>query len=163
MNYFPDTRPSGLNYSRIVFPRLLCTLFLCLLVSAAAFAKTYTITITKTSDTEGTLEFYDGGLSLYESCWFTNNPFEKGSSYTGYITRMSTKTDSKYPDQLRPGIYIPYPDREIFIHEGTGPDWSTGCIVIDRDKMIELWNYIYEDNPRNYNNGSGNTIRIVIK
>jgi hypothetical protein len=142
--------------------KVLSAFFLFVLVSAAVYAKTYTITISKLSETQGTLEFYDGNMSINVPCYFSNTPLERGSTYTGYITHMATKTDSEYPDQLRAGIYIPYPGRQIFIHEGKSADWSTGCVVINRGSMIELWNYIYEDNPRNYDNQSGNTIHIVV-
>jgi hypothetical protein len=140
-----------------------CIMLLCLLASAAVYAKTYTITITKTSATRGVLEFYEGGLYISETCYFTNNPLQKGQTYSGYITHMSTKPDSAYPDQLRPGIYIPFPNREIFIHEGKDESWSSGCIVIDRARMMEIWNYIHNDNPRNYDDRSGNTVSIVVR
>jgi hypothetical protein len=143
--------------------KILCLVLLGILVSAAVYAKTYTITITKTSGTRGVLEFYEGGLYINETCYFTNNPLQKGRTYSGFITHMSTKKDSLYPDEARAGIYIPFPGRDIFIHEGKDESWSSGCIVIDRERLVEIWNYIYDDNPRNYDDRSGNTVNIVVR
>jgi hypothetical protein len=67
--------------------KILCLMLLGALVSGAVYAKTYTIFITKTSGTQGVLEFYEGGLSIRETCYFTNNPLQKGETYSGYIIR----------------------------------------------------------------------------
>jgi hypothetical protein len=68
---------------------------------------------------------------------------------------MTNKKDS-VTGGARPGIFLRVPGSGIFIHEGTSPSWSAGCIVIQRDVMLRIWNYLYsKDEPYN--------IRVVIK
>lgn len=121
----------------------------------------YTVTITRTGNDTGKLEFSSGGVSLHETCYW--NPAVKitAGTYTQCSkTRMDSKRDS-VTGELRPGIYLPdaiAPDTgnySIFIHEGKDPSWSDGCIVLDRSKMREMWNEISPKDGRNV------TVRVV--
>jgi hypothetical protein len=112
-------------------------------LSTAVYAGSYTITITMKTSTSGTLEFRPLGINV--QCLFdSSTPIIKGSSYRGAATRMDTKKDS-VTGERRPGIYIPVSGRQIFIHEGTSLSWSDGCIVIPRDKMMQIWKHIVDN------------------
>ncbi|UWQ74042.1 L,D-transpeptidase family protein [Leisingera sp. M658] len=108
----------------------------------------YTITVTRTGKDTGKLEFSSGSVSLDETCWWDPNVKIAAGTYTKCSkTRMSSKKDS-VTGKKRPGIYLPdavvpgTDNHSIFIHEGKDPSWSDGCIVLTRDKMMEMWNEI---------------------
>jgi hypothetical protein len=130
-------------------------------VGGLALLNAYTVTITRTGRDTGKLEFASGSVSLNETCyWNPNVKIAAGTYVRCSKTRMATKKDSK-TGELRPGIYLPdavvpgTDNRSIFIHEGKDPSWSDGCIVLDRDKMMEMWDEI---TPRD---GMNVTVRVV--
>jgi len=126
-------------------------LFLVLISMVAVgtmFAQTvrFGVFIEMKTATTGLISFADSSGRFIlddEPCWFkSTTPIEKGKSYTGAITRMATKTDS-VTGEKRPGIIIrEFGNRGIFIHEGNNVSWSDNCIVLKRDKMMIMWNYI---------------------
>jgi len=114
--------------------------------SSSSSGDSGTITITMSGSTSGTLRFPAAGIN--ETCWFASDTPVSRGSYTGQATYMATKTDSR-TGGARKGIYM---FGNIFIHEGSDPTWSQGCIVISYDSMQRLWNYI----------GLENQVRIVV-
>lgn len=115
----------------------------------------YTVTITRTGNDTGTLQFSSGGVNLNEICYWDPAVKITAGTYTQCSkTRMQTKRDS-VTGELRPGIYLPTaiaPDTgnySIFIHEGKDASWSDGCIVLDRSRMMEMWNEISPKDGRN--------------
>jgi hypothetical protein len=72
-------------------------------------------------------------------------------------TTMSRKKNSR--GNPREAIFLPgvVGFSEIFIHLGKPPyaKWSDGCVVIDENKMIEIYNAI---TPKN-----GHNVTIIIK
>ncbi len=61
---------------------------------------------------------------------------------------MDQKLNSK--GNPREAIYIPDTGFVgIFIHMGTGPTWSDGCIVIPESKLLEIYNNIKPKNAGN--------------
>lgn len=75
-------------------------------------------------------------------------------------THMKSKKDS-VTGELRPGIYLPdavvpgTDNHSIFIHEGKDASWSDGCIVLDRDRMLAMWNEIIPSDGMNI------TVKVV--
>ena len=118
-------------------------------LSAAVYAQSYTITVTFNEYgtwENGVLEF--SPLGIRTQCWFDGStPLRRGNTYSGAITYMSKKEDS-VTGGPRPGIFLNIPGRQIFIHEGTSKAWSQGCIVIPRDVMLKIWNYIDDNGDR---------------
>jgi len=116
-----------------------------LLFSTIVFSQEmkYMIAIQKETETTGALVFSSNNINVYQKCWFkSTTPIQKGTIYTGAITYMTTKTDSVTGGK-RPGIIIKeFGSRGIFIHEGTSVEWSENCIVIPREEMLKIWNYI---------------------
>ncbi|MHC4400795.1 MAG: peptidoglycan-binding domain-containing protein [Planctomycetota bacterium] len=102
----------------------------------------------KTGRGKGTLTFSSGGVSVNTTCWWDpDNVINKGTYKKCSKTRMATKKDSVTKEK-RPGIYLPDAiskvtgQRSIFIHEGSNPKWSDGCIVIKRSDLMKMWNAI---------------------
>ncbi len=62
---------------------------------------------------------------------------------------MSNKRNSK--GAPRESIFIPgvVGYAGIFIHMGTGPSWSDGCIVVEESNMLKIFRNI---NPKNAQN-----------
>jgi len=98
----------------------------------------------KDSSTQGRLTFTDGPIGINAECWFDENtPIETGKTYTGAATRMATKFDSVETNKKRPGIFLKeFGSRGIFIHEGKDVSWSEGCVVLNRDDMMKMWDHI---------------------
>ena len=123
--------------------------------AAAALRAKYTITVTRTGTDRGKLVFSSGLVSISEDCYW--DPAVKIAAAT-YVncskTRMSSKKDS-VTGQPRPGIYLPdavvpgTDNHSIFIHEAKDASWSDGCIVLDRDKMMKMWDEISPSDARN--------------
>ena len=113
------------------------------LSAVSVYAQSYTITVTFNQYgtwENGILEFAPLGISA--QCYFDGStPLRRGTTYSAAATRMSRKTDS-VTGLRRPGIFLNIPGSQIFIHEGTSLAWSEGCIVIPRDIMMSIWNYI---------------------
>lgn len=122
---------------------------------AAVAVERFHITVTRLRRDEGRLDFSGGGIEVSTTCWW--NPDRRIAART-YLecskTRMATRTDS-VTGERRPGIFLPTavaPDTgqsTIFIHEGKNASWSDGCIVINRDEMMRLWNAISPEDARN--------------
>jgi hypothetical protein len=110
--------------------------------------KYYIIEVERGPGPEGRLVFRDT-TSVHTTCWW--NPDKRiPANPTGYLgcsaTTMRTKLNSRR--EPREAIYIPHVSgfSGIFIHMGTGPSWSDGCLVIVESKMLEIWNAV---NPKN--------------
>jgi hypothetical protein len=104
---------------------------------------TYTITIEKREPNTGLLAFVSGGIHVNCTCWYKHTtPIERGITYTGAATRMTTKSDS-VTGERRPGIFLKeFGKRGIFIHEGEDVSWSDNCIVLPREEMMKIWDHI---------------------
>jgi hypothetical protein len=108
----------------------------------------YVITITKNSDTQGYLEVNFPGLNIGTSCWYKNTtPIQKGNRYTGAATIMATK-----------GHKSVFLFDQIFIHVGNSPEDSDGCIVIPRNDIERIYDYMKERNLLDQH-----IIQIVVK
>ncbi|MCV0397345.1 MAG: L,D-transpeptidase [Rhizobiaceae bacterium] len=116
----------------------------------------YEITVRR-NGAAGKLEFTGGGVSVNTTCWWDANHVIVAGEYPSWRTRMNSKKDSVTKEK-RPGIWlgknVPYGDGSktsdgIFIHEGTGPSWSDGCVVLKRDEMMKMWNAIIPDGTAN--------------
>lgn len=117
-------------------------------VSKLDVRSAYTVTISRTGKDSGNLEFSSGSVSLNETCYWDPNVKIASRTYVGCSkTRMKSKKDS-VTGELRPGIFLPdavvpgTDNHSIFVHEGKDPSWSDGCIVLDRDRMMSMWNEI---------------------
>ena len=101
----------------------------------------YTITVDRGQD-EGTLNYENGTVSVSTTCWWTHIEKVPAKTYHGCsATKMAHKKNSQ--GQPREGIYLPGAGNGgIFIHMGTGPAWSDGCIVIHEDELLKIWNSI---------------------
>lgn len=106
-----------------------------------ATAKTFTISVSRPkADTasEGTLSFVDGGFAVTAKCWWdTGNRIDAGT-----YTRCSKTHMGTYGYKA---VYLPDAvskvtgAKEIFIHHGTGPGNSLGCIAVDTPQFEKLW------------------------
>jgi hypothetical protein len=95
----------------------------------------YVITITKDSDTQGYLEVNFPGLNISTTCWYRDTPIQKGSRYNGSATIMATKGHKS--------VFI---FGRYFIHVGYRPEDSDGCIVIPRNEIERIYDYMKERN-----------------
>lgn len=116
---------------------------------------TYSILVERSSASSGRLRFNHGNTNIDTQCWWDPEiKIEAGVYAKCSKTRMQTKTDS-VTGEKRPGIFLPdavAPDtgkKTIFIHEGKDSSWSDGCIVLNRNDMIRLWNEISPSNGFN--------------
>jgi hypothetical protein len=132
----------------------LASIFIMLIVAGVfAYAKTYTITINMSGDDQGTISCPEMGIS--ETCWYQKGtplqPTRSGEriTYNGTLTNMDKKGHKS--------IYL---FGNYFIHPGSNPEDSDGCIVFRG--MRTLFDKLQSDNPKNLNGDSGNTIRVVI-
>lgn len=122
---------------------------------------TYTVTVTRTGNDSGKLAFSSGSVSINETCfWDPDVKITSGTYLKCSKTRMKSKKDS-VTGELRPGVYLPdavvpgTDNHSIFIHEGKDSSWSDGCIVLDREKMMEMWNEITPSDGNNI------TVKVV--
>ena len=130
-------------------------------ISGLDVRSAYTVSITRTGNDSGKLEFSSGSISLNEACyWDPDVKIASGTYVKCSKTRMKSKKDS-VTGELRPGIYLPdavvpgTDNHSIFIHEGKDPSWSDGCIVLDRDRMMAMWNEITPSDGMNI------TVKVV--
>lgn len=104
----------------------------------------------------GTLT-YKGTIDLSAKCYW--NPLKRIPEYDNVKcskTRMDTKTSSK--GKKREAIFLPSVPghRGIFIHYGKNLDkvdqvsiWSDGCIVLNEEDVLAIWNDITPENGHN--------------
>lgn len=119
---------------------------------------TYTINI-KRGAAKGTVSFNSGNVSVSTDCWWDPDVKVDAGTYSGYATRMANKndgTDGKKREAIWFGTGVPYNNGTgtsgaIFIHKGTSPSHSDGCIVCARNKVYEIWTAI---NPKEIQNVS---------
>ena len=116
----------------------------------------YQIRIVRKGD-KGRLTFASGAASVDADCWWDPNVRVDAGTYTGYATRMATKKDG-FDGGKREAIWLGYAVPVnggssrmdgIFIHKGTGPAWSDGCIVIQSAQAQALWTAITPKNQAN--------------
>ncbi|WP_444930769.1 L,D-transpeptidase family protein [Microbulbifer sp. SSSA002] len=100
---------------------------------------------------KGVLTYDYGSVSVSTECWFELADPIPAKTYIGCAaTRMATKKNSR--GKQREAIYIPDGQtkrRGIFIHMGSSPAWSDGCIVIEEEEVIKIWNSIQPKEARN--------------
>lgn len=102
----------------------------------------YTIKVLR-GKTKGTLTYESGTTKVETTCWWQLDNAIPAKTYHGCsATKMANKKNSK--GEKREGIYIPdTPGHSgIFIHMGTSPSWSDGCIVIVEAELLKIWNSI---------------------
>jgi hypothetical protein len=96
---------------------------------------------------KGRLLFSHGDVKVDTDCWWDPAVKIKAGTYTGYATRMATKTDGSDGGK-REGIWLGHDvpcghgtrtSDEIFIHKGMSPTWSDGCIVAAEDQVVKMW------------------------
>lgn len=112
----------------------------------------YTIDITRNT-LSGTLRY--SNLSIDCKCWWDLQvKIPAGPYHNCSATTMTHKKSSK--GSAREAIYFSSVagHTQIFIHMGTGPIWSDGCIVIEEKYLLQIYNDI---NPKN---GKNVTINI---
>lgn len=110
---------------------------------------TYTIWVSRTGKATGKLT-YSGSFNLETTCWWDPaKKIPKGVYEKCSATHMSTKLNSK--KQKREAIFIPNVKgfSGIFIHMGTSPEWSDGCVVIKESEVLKIWNDITPKNGQN--------------
>jgi len=98
----------------------------------------------------GDLTFTHGTLVVSTTCWWdASNKIPAGTYNNCSATTMATKRNST--GGAREGVFIPgVPGHsQIFVHMGTGPAWSDGCIVIDEPEMLKIFNAITPKNAQN--------------
>jgi hypothetical protein len=114
---------------------------------------TYEITITRGPATDrrskGTLK-YSGTITHECDCYWNKDKRIPAATYARCSkTNMTNATNSK--GRKREAIYIKDVDgyEGIFIHYGTNLTnanslavWSKGCIVMDEDDVLKIWNDI---------------------
>lgn len=109
----------------------------------------YTISV-KRGARDGELTFVHGTLVISTTCWWEASNKIPAGTYSGCsATTMATKRNSA--NGAREGVFIPgVPGHsQIFIHMGTGPAWSDGCIVIDESEMLRIYGAITPKNAQN--------------
>jgi len=116
----------------------------------------YNITIKRLAK-NGVLTFTSSSKTITTQCyWNATKKISTGTYMNCSATTMTRKKNSK--GTPREAIFLPHVEgfSEIFIHMGKPPyeKWSDGCIVIDENKIIEIYNKI---NPKN-----GHNVTVVI-
>ncbi len=85
------------------------------------------------------------------TCWFEReNPIQEKEYICCSATVMGTNRNSM--GQPREAIFLPNNQTNragIFIHMGTSPAWSEGCIVIEEEEILRIWNTIHPKNAGN--------------
>lgn len=100
---------------------------------------------------EGRLKFSHGDVQVDTTCWWDPKVVIDSGTYTGFATRMASKTDG-FDGGKREAIWlgknVGYNDMAgrksdaIFIHKGTSAAWSDGCIVADTAEVLKIWKAI---------------------
>ncbi len=111
----------------------------------------YKITI-KRGVKDGALVFNSPGKIITAKCyWDLTKKIPAGTYLNCSATTMSRKKNSK--GKPREAVFLPgvIGFSEIFIHMGKPPyeRWSEGCIVIDENKILEIYNAISPKNGHN--------------
>ncbi len=106
----------------------------------------YEIKITRGKG-KGRLVFSHGDVKVDTDCWWDPEVKVGAGTYDGYATRMATKTDGSDGGKRQAiwlGKDVPHThgtktSDAIFIHKGTSPSWSDGCIVAPEDQVMKIW------------------------
>ncbi len=109
---------------------------------------TYEITVAR-GKSHGLLT-YKGRITVSSRCWWDAGKKIPAATYTGCsATTMAKKLNSA--GKPREAIFIPNVRgfKGIFIHMGTGPNWSDGCIVIAESDVKRIYGDILEKNGKN--------------
>ncbi len=102
----------------------------------------YQITVQR-SKLSGTL-IYAGGLQISTSCWWDLAKKIPAGTYSGCsATTMATKKLNAVFIPNVPGF------TGIFIHQGTGPQHSDGCIIVSPHEMKRIYDDINPKDGRN--------------
>jgi len=109
----------------------------------------FTIDVLRKSS-DGILTFRNGNIDISTTCWWDPDVVIDAGSYVGYATRMANKsdgTDGGRREAIWLGKGVPYnsgagKSNGIFIHKGTGPSWSDGCIVLKSELVFQMWTSI---------------------
>ena len=117
----------------------------------------YTIKV-KRGEHKGRLTFSHGNVSVDTTCWWDPSNKVDAGTYNGSATWMDSKKEDggiacpwKGGQKYRPGIFlgrgVPTKNgtdssNEIFIHKGTKPEHSDGCIVCASSEVLKIWNVI---------------------
>jgi hypothetical protein len=119
-----------------------------LLAFGASRLFAYEITVTRGKGTEGTITCTDAGVSNVKCYWNAEKRIPAGTYTNCSTTIMETK---KYKSVFIPDV----PGFSgIFIHQGSGPKDSDGCIVTATGNVQK----IYEKIPRDLKNITVNII-----
>jgi hypothetical protein len=110
----------------------------------------FKIDVVRGSGEKGNLTFQNGDVSVDTTCWWSKDHRIDTGTYTGAATRMASKDDGsdggkRQAIYLGKGVKCNYGTEShdgIFIHKGTGPSWSEGCIVIVEHELLKIWNAI---------------------
>ena len=106
----------------------------------------YTIDI-ELGRTDGTLAFEHGNINVSTRCWWNlSKPKLKEGSYGGIKTNMAS---SGYRAIWLPDAVGSKGKHDIFIHSGSGPSDSQGCIVIRQPELARIWLTIQPPNIKN--------------
>ena len=105
----------------------------------------YRIEVKRAGGSNGTLTFFEGTRKVFSTpCWEDPERRVGARTYTGCSTTLMSSKGY-------PSVYLPDEQtrrRGIFVHKGTSPEWSDGCIVCAPRRMQE----IYDTVPRNGRN-----------
>jgi hypothetical protein len=106
---------------------------------AAKAADTYEITVTRGKDTTGKISCPAAGVSDVV-CYWKKEKRIPANTYLGCSTTIMASKGYK-------AVFIPdVPGFEgIFIHQGSGPNASDGCIVTAKETVEKIWNAIPRD------------------
>ena len=101
---------------------------------------------------DGTLTYTSGTKTITAKCyWDLAKKIPAGTYKHCSATTMAKKKNSR--GMPREAVYIPNVAGfiGIFIHMGKPPyeNWSDGCVVIDEDKIIEIYNDIKPKDGKN--------------
>ena len=96
---------------------------------------------------KGRLVFSHGDVRVDTDCWWDPEVKIAAGTYAGYATRMATKTDGSdggKREAIWLGRDVPYGNGTrssdaIFIHKGTNPSWSDGCLVAAENQVVKMW------------------------
>lgn len=108
----------------------------------------YTITINRQTDRQGTLSFESGSVVINTTCWWDpDEPIRKGTYTSCSKTIMATK---RYKSVFIKGARSPSSTiDDIFIHQGSKPEHSDGCFVIVKAEMERLYGAIRPSDGQN--------------
>jgi hypothetical protein len=111
----------------------------------------YRITVQRVSDRQGTLTFEVDGVQQFKiDCWEDPGNRIDAKTYTECSTTLMATKGYK-------SVYLPDGQTGkvgIFIHPGSKPEHSDGCIVCATSKVTQIYNAV----PRNKKN-----VTVVVK